>query len=63
MNVLSPKHRQIIDLVCYQSKSLQEVAVIVGIPLNTVKTHMFYARNQLGEVLKQAGVEVESAYA
>ena len=61
LKVLSPKHQQIIDLVYYQSKSLQEVAEIVGIPLNTVKTRMFYARNQLAKVLKQAGVE--SAFA
>ncbi|HKD26160.1 MAG TPA: sigma-70 family RNA polymerase sigma factor [Xanthobacteraceae bacterium] len=57
LNALSPNHRKIIDLVYYQSKSIQEAAEIVGIPLNTVKTRMFYARNQLGKVLKQAGVE------
>jgi RNA polymerase sigma-70 factor (ECF subfamily) len=57
LKVLSPNHRQIIDLVYYQSKSIQEAAEIVGIPLNTVKTRMFYARNRLGKVLKQAGVE------
>ena len=57
LKVLSPNHRQIIDLVYYQSKSIQEAAEIIGIPLNTVKTRMFYARNQLGKVLKQAGVE------
>ena len=57
LNALSPNHRKIIDLVYYQSKSIQEAAEIVGVPLNTVKTRMFYARNQLGKVLKQAGVE------
>ena len=57
LNALSPNHRKIIDLVYYHSKSIQEAAEIVGIPLNTVKTRMFYARNQLGKVLKQAGVE------
>src|SRR5262245_20600789 len=57
LKALSPNHRQIIDLVYYQSKSPQEVADIVGVPLNTVKTRMFYARNHLGKVLKQAGVE------
>ena len=57
LKVLSPNHRQIIDLVYYQSKSIQEAAEIIGIPINTVKTRMFYARNQLGKILKQAGVE------
>jgi RNA polymerase sigma-70 factor (ECF subfamily) len=29
---LSPEHREIIDLVCYREKSVEEVAEIVGIP-------------------------------
>jgi RNA polymerase sigma-70 factor, ECF subfamily len=57
LQALSPIHRQIIDLVYYQSKSVQEAAKIVGIPLSTVKTRMFYARNQLGELLKDAGIQ------
>ncbi|MDC7788965.1 sigma-70 family RNA polymerase sigma factor [Rhodoplanes sp. TEM] len=54
---LSPEHREIIDLVYYHEKSVEEVASIVGIPENTVKTRMFYARKKLGELLKAAGVE------
>ncbi|MEA2939275.1 MAG: polymerase sigma-70 factor, subfamily, partial [Alphaproteobacteria bacterium] len=41
---LSVEHREIIDLVYYHEKSVEEVAEIVGIPANTVKTRMFYAR-------------------
>ena len=54
---LSPDHREIIDLVYYHEKSVEEVAEIVGIPENTVKTRMFYARKKLAELLKAAGVE------
>jgi RNA polymerase sigma-70 factor, ECF subfamily len=54
---LSPEHREIIDLVYYHEKSVEEVAEIVGIPENTVKTRMFYARKKLAELLKAAGVE------
>ncbi|MCZ7658930.1 MAG: sigma-70 family RNA polymerase sigma factor, partial [Xanthobacteraceae bacterium] len=54
---LSPEHREIIDLVYYHEKSVEEVAEIVGIPENTVKTRMFYARKKLAEVLKAAGIE------
>jgi RNA polymerase sigma-70 factor (ECF subfamily) len=54
---LSPDHREIIDLVYYHEKSIEEVAEIVGIPENTVKTRMFYARKRLSELLKAAGVE------
>ena len=54
---LSAEHREIIDLVYYHEKSVEEVAEIVDIPENTVKTRMFYARKKLAELLKQAGVE------
>jgi RNA polymerase sigma-70 factor, ECF subfamily len=54
---LSADHREIIDLVYYHEKSVEEVAEIVGIPENTVKTRMFYARKKLGELLKAAGIE------
>ncbi len=54
---LSTEHREIIDLVYYHEKSVEEVAEIVGIPENTVKTRMFYARKKLAELLKARGVE------
>jgi RNA polymerase sigma-70 factor, ECF subfamily len=52
---LSREHREIIDLVYYHEKSVQEVAEIIGIPRNTVKTRMFYARQRLSELLKVEG--------
>jgi RNA polymerase sigma-70 factor, ECF subfamily len=57
LTALSTEHREIIDLVYYHEKSIEEVAQIVGIPENTVKTRMFYARKKLAELLKAAGVE------
>ena len=54
---LSADHREIIDLVYYHEKSVEEVAEIVGIPENTVKTRMFYARKKLAGLLKAAGIE------
>jgi RNA polymerase sigma-70 factor (ECF subfamily) len=53
---LSPAHREIIDLVYYHEKSVEEVAAIVDAPAATVKTRMFYARRQLAQHLKAAGV-------
>ena len=53
---LSREHREIIDLVYYHEKSVQEVAEILGIPGNTVKTRMFYARRKLSELLEAQGV-------
>jgi len=54
---LSREHREVIDLVYYHEKSVEEVAAIVGIPEATVKTRMFYARKKLSGLLKSAGVD------
>ena len=45
------------NLVYYQEKAIVEVAEIIGIPENTVKTRMFYARKRLAELLKGAGLD------
>jgi RNA polymerase sigma-70 factor, ECF subfamily len=54
---LSPAHREVIDLVYYHEKSVDEVAEIVGVPPATVKTRMFYARSKMADLLKQSGVQ------
>jgi RNA polymerase sigma-70 factor (ECF subfamily) len=54
---LSVAHREVIDLVYYHERSVEEVSVILGIPENTVKTRMFHARKRLSEILKLAGVD------
>jgi RNA polymerase sigma-70 factor, ECF subfamily len=53
---LSPSHREIIDLVYYHEKSVDEAARIVGVPKSTVKTRMFYARNHMAKLLTGAGL-------
>jgi RNA polymerase sigma-70 factor (ECF subfamily) len=52
---LSPAHREVIDLVYYHEKSVDEVAQIVGVPPATVKTRMFYARRRMENLLETAG--------
>ena len=54
---LSPDHRTILDLVYYQEQSVAEVAEVLGIPENTVKTRMFYARKKLSELLLARGID------
>src|SRR5215204_2793954 len=54
---LSPAHREIINLVYYHEKSVEEAGQIIGIPQSTVKTRMFYARKQLADLLKGAGID------
>jgi RNA polymerase sigma-70 factor (ECF subfamily) len=53
---LSPAHREIVDLVYYHEKSVEEVAEIIGVPANTVKTRMFYARKRIGEMMVAKGL-------
>jgi RNA polymerase sigma-70 factor (ECF subfamily) len=55
---LSPAHREIIDLVYYHEKTIEEVSKVIGIPLNTVKTRMFYARKRIAELMIAKGVEL-----
>ena len=57
LNELSPAHREIVDLVYYHEKSIDEVAEIIGVPQNTVKTRMFYARRRIAELMAAKGVE------
>jgi RNA polymerase sigma-70 factor, ECF subfamily len=51
---LSPEHREIIDLVYYHEKSVDEAAEILAIPAATVKTRMFYARKKLAVQVQAA---------
>ena len=53
---LSPAHREVTDLVYYHEKSIDEVAEITGVPQNTVKTRMFYARKRIAELLAVQGI-------
>jgi RNA polymerase sigma-70 factor (ECF subfamily) len=50
---LSPQHRQVVDLVYYYEKSVDEVALILDVPPATVKTRMFYARKKLAELVRR----------
>jgi RNA polymerase sigma-70 factor, ECF subfamily len=54
LTTLSPEHREIIDLVYYHDKSVDECAQLLGVPSGTVKTRMFYARKKLAEMVQAA---------
>jgi RNA polymerase sigma-70 factor (ECF subfamily) len=58
---LSPEHAEMIDLVYYQEKSIKEIVEILGIPENTVKTRMFYARKRLAALVAAAGIDRAAA--
>jgi RNA polymerase sigma-70 factor (ECF subfamily) len=56
LSQLSAIHREVLDLVYYHDKSVDEVAQIVGVPASTVKTRMFNARRRMESLLTTAGV-------
>jgi RNA polymerase sigma-70 factor (ECF subfamily) len=58
LTLLSPVHRQVIDLVYYHETSIGDAAEILGIAQNTVKTRMFYARRHLIALLATRGITV-----
>ncbi len=54
---LSDEHREVIDLVYYHEKSIDEISQIVGVASGTVKTRVFHARKQLSKFLLHAGLD------
>jgi len=48
---LSKKHKEVIELVYFRELSIKEIASMLDISENTVKTRMFYARNHLKNIL------------
>jgi RNA polymerase sigma-70 factor, ECF subfamily len=52
MEELSEKHRLVLLLAAMQGHSLEEVAEMLGLPVGTVKSRLFFARKQLAEKLR-----------
>jgi RNA polymerase sigma-70 factor, ECF subfamily len=56
LELLSLEHRTVIELAFGEDRSYAEIASITSVPLNTVKTRMFYARRHLADILRRQGV-------
>jgi RNA polymerase sigma-70 factor, ECF subfamily len=54
---LSPAHREVLDRIYYQEQSIADVAQIVGVPQNTVKTRAFNARKRVAQLMAARGIE------
>jgi RNA polymerase sigma factor (sigma-70 family) len=60
LGALPPEQRAVVELAYYYGLPYQEIAEIVGCPVNTVKTRMFHARRRLRNLLPGLGI---SSYA
>ena len=56
MDQLTDEHREVLKLTYFEEKSVKEVADLLDISENTVKTRMFYARKRLAQLLEKAGI-------
>lgn len=56
LRALPLEQRTVVELTYYHGFSYQEIADIMGCPVNTVKTRMFHARRRLKEMLPGLGV-------
>ena len=55
---LPEKYRTVVHLFYYEGYQVQEIAGIMGVPENTVKSHLFRARDMLRQRLKGAFEDV-----
>jgi len=51
LDALPPAQRAVVDLTYFGGYSYEEIAAIMGCPVNTVKTRMFHARAKLRHAL------------
>jgi len=55
---LPEKYRTVITLYHLQGQQYDEIASVLGVPLGTVKTHLFRAKEHLRQLLAQPKAEV-----
>ena len=54
LSALSADHQEILRLVFYEELPYEDIALVLSIPENTVKTRVFYAKQQLKRHLAQS---------
>lgn len=52
---LSREHQEVLRLVFYEELPYEEIAAMLSIPTNTVKTRVYYAKKRLKEQLERMG--------
>ena len=56
IDALPEKYRTVITLFHLQGKQYDEIATVLGLPMGTVKTHLFRAKEQLRRLLGETEV-------
>jgi RNA polymerase sigma-70 factor (ECF subfamily) len=56
IDALPEKYRTVVTLFHLQGRQYEEIASVLGLPLGTVKTHLFRAKEQLRRLLDGMGV-------
>jgi RNA polymerase sigma factor (sigma-70 family) len=54
MKLTAPSDRDILDLVYFHENSVEDCALILNLPVATVKTRMLSARKKLAELVQDA---------
>lgn len=58
IEALPEKYRTVITLYHLQGRQYEEIAQVLGIPMGTVKTHLFRAKEQLRRMLTESAAGV-----
>ncbi len=56
IDALPEKYRTVVTLFHLQGRQYEEIASVLGLPMGTVKTHLFRAKEQLRRLLGEAEV-------
>ncbi len=56
MSQLGSKHQEVLDLFFFHQFSYQEISEVMDISINTVKSRIFYAKEQLQGILGGMGI-------
>lgn len=56
LDALSPEQRAVLELTFQHGFSYRAIAEVIGCPVNTVKTRMFYACRRLRQLLPRLGI-------
>ena len=57
LNCLPLIHREVLDLIFLQEMQYEDVAFVTGVPLNTVKSRVFYAKEKLKNIFISMGIK------